>query len=99
MSGGFAVEPGELDAHARALDGLADRVRTAADAGGPLSPDAYGLIGWAFAKAATDSAARSAVAVERLAGAAAIIGTGVQLTTSEYRRVEAEVLALLRGVR
>jgi hypothetical protein len=45
MTSGFAVEPDDLAAHASHLDGLVDRLKTAADAAGSaMSSEAYGLI-------------------------------------------------------
>lgn len=63
---GFAVAPDELTARAAAVDGLADRLHTAAS--GPLLVDdaTFGVIGTVFGNSATQATALGSTAVDDL---------------------------------
>jgi excreted virulence factor EspC (type VII ESX diderm) len=52
MPDGYEVLTGELDAHAGRVDGLTDRLRTAADAANTvtMNNDAYGVLCQSFAQ-------------------------------------------------
>ncbi|MFC5995988.1 type VII secretion target [Pseudonocardia hispaniensis] len=99
MSGGFTVDLAELGTHAGQVDAVANRLATAADAGRPLSRDAYGLIGQIFADAAAETAARSSVLVRVMARAATLIADGVRCSGTSYAATERSNVARFREIR
>ncbi|GEL18395.1 type VII secretion target [Pseudonocardia asaccharolytica] len=99
MRGGFAVDLTALGSHAGQVEVVADRLGAAADAGRPLSRDAYGLIGQIFADAAAETAARSSVVVSVMARAATSFADGVRYSGADYTAVERGVVTMFRGFR
>lgn len=99
MSGGFRVEPAELDARAVRMSALADRLRTAAGSGLALDPHAYGVLGQVFALAATAAVEAGRGGVAGLAGRAGTHARQLRAAAADYRRVERAVAAGLGGAR
>lgn len=85
---GFRVDEGELDAHARAVDRVADQVRAAAAAGRPLDLVAYGVLGQVFARAAVEAAEAGSATLADLVRETAGRGDGVRACRDAYRQVE-----------
>lgn len=88
MTDGFRVDGDALAAQAARADGLADRMRRAADAGRPLDVGAYGVVGQMFAVAVAGATGDSSVAVAGLAELTAGLGDELRATHADYRRVE-----------
>lgn len=95
---GFRFEEGDLSRHAREVDALTARLRTAAAAGTPLDLGAYGVIGRVFAVAAVDAAATASRSVGGLADGSRGLGEGVRAAVHEYLEAERRAAAALRGI-
>jgi hypothetical protein len=96
---GFRVDPDTVDAHARRVDALADRVRAAAAAGRPLELGAYGIVGQVFALAVVSAAGSGSTAVGQLATQAAEHAQRLRGVAADYRRAEHGAAAGLEGPR
>jgi hypothetical protein len=96
---GFLVDPDALDAHARRVDALADRVRAAAARGRPLELGAYGVIGQVFALAVVSAAGSGSTAVGQLATQTAEHARRLREVAADYRRAEHGAVAGLDGPR
>ncbi len=96
---GFRVDPDAVDAHARRVDALADRVRAAAAGGRPLELGAYGIVGQVFALAVVSAAGSGSTAVGQLAAQAAEHARRLREVAADYRRAEHGAVAGLDGPR
>jgi hypothetical protein len=97
--GGFAVDLTTLDAHAAGVAALAERLQRASELGAPLSLDAYGLVGRAFAAVAVDAVRTGSQAVVRLGVSADDIVDGLRADAAAYRAAERTACAVIRAVR
>jgi hypothetical protein len=93
---GFLLDDGALSHHGTVLDGLGARMRTAAAAGTPLGPDAYGVVGQIFATGAVDAAAGMCTCIDHLAEAAEAIGNRIRDTLHDYQAAEARIASNFR---
>jgi hypothetical protein len=96
---GFRVDPDTVDAHARRVDALADRVRAAAAAGRPLELGTYGIVGQVFALAVVSAASSGSTAVGQLATQAAEHARRLHEVAADYRRAEHGAISGLEGPR
>lgn len=88
-----------LDAHITRVDAVVVApMREAADAGRPLDPQAYGLIGQAFTATIASAAAYAARSVGRLGDEAAGFRERLVDTQDAYRRTEADNAGLITGI-
>ncbi|GAA0918596.1 hypothetical protein [Pseudonocardia zijingensis] len=95
---GFRFEEDDLSRHAREVDALTARLRTAGGAGTPLDLGAYGVIGRVFAVAVVDAAGEASRSVGRLADGSRALGDGVRAAVHEYLEAERRAAAPLRGI-
>jgi Excreted virulence factor EspC, type VII ESX diderm len=96
---GFRVDPDAVDAQARRVDALAERVRAAAAGGRPLDLAAYGIIGQVFALAVVSAAGSGSTAVGQLGTQAAEHARRLREVAGDYRRAEQGAVAGLDGPR
>ncbi len=90
MYEGFRVVPAQLRAHANAVDDVATRATTAADAGRRVAglDDAYGLICWPIGRMLAEPQGRCADALEKLARALSRIATDLDSSAESYARID-----------
>ncbi len=88
MTDGFRVDGAALVAQAEKVDGLAGRMRLAADAGRPLDVGAYGIVGQMFAVAVAGATSDCSISVAGLAELTAGLGDELRATHADYRHVE-----------
>jgi hypothetical protein len=88
VSGGFRVDGSTLDEHALLVDGFAETMHRAAEAGRPLGLDAYGLIGQVFTITAAGAAEQASAAVGDLARRYDALRDGVRASRDAYLLVE-----------
>jgi hypothetical protein len=96
---GFTADPDRLRAHAQQVDALAERTRTAAEAGASLDRGAYGLLGQGVAAAV---ALASGLVVDTVAEQAVTlggVGNGLRADAAGYADVERRHVARFGEIR
>jgi hypothetical protein len=99
VNDGFRVDLDELEAHARAVQALAERVRRVVAVGRPLDTAAYGVVGQVFAVAGAGACRSGAAGVARVAERAAGHADGVRAAARAYRASEQRTAAGFGGPR
>ncbi|MEU7811503.1 hypothetical protein [Pseudonocardia sp. NPDC049154] len=98
-SGGFAVDPAVLEAHAAALEAAERRLAGGAPGPAALSSDAFGLVGRLFAGAASEAAGVGVAALEGARRGLVAAAASAREAAVAYREADlAAALALERAV-
>ncbi|MGH3567018.1 MAG: type VII secretion target [Pseudonocardia sp.] len=99
MSEGMTVDLEALDGHARAVEAHAERMRQVAEAARPLDPQAYGLIGQAFATTVMGTVAGGSAAIGELARGIEDVAAGVRACRNSYENAEQRHTSAFGGPR
>jgi Excreted virulence factor EspC, type VII ESX diderm len=100
MSGGFGLDDDRVQAHAREVEGIAQRVQRVAWAGRhtqQLSDGAFGLIGEVFAVAARQGIADGLRDVTSLADSGGLVARGLDAAVAYYRQAEQRNRSMFDG--
>jgi hypothetical protein len=96
VSGGFRFDG--IEAHIAEVDAHAARLTEVVAAAQPLGIDAYGIVGRAFAGAATEAADLAAASVRRLGGSASAVADGLRHNRDEYLAAERAAAEAFTGI-
>ena len=99
MSAGVPVDPDALDAHARQVTAIADRIGQATAAARPPGVESYGQIGYGFGMAVVAASASGSEAVAGVAELVSDCAAAVRSSADAYRRVEERISTGLGGPR
>lgn len=99
MSDGFTVEPRTLRAHAGHVNEVEAAVGRALPGRQALSSECYGMVGQAFAGAATSAMATGTAAVEEARRALVGLSGGLTGAGAEYENADLRAAAMFGGDR